>query len=554
MKKSKALLLFLLFFQVVGLSAALGADTPLLTWERGQQQSITLGGDTASKLWKLSLVDSSGLSRPFIRSSVNSAGFFIYSIDLDNDIKIGSYEVTTQGPDLIVTTVARVSVIPMTNYNPLQDPRGVGAIGVIAFTILSTFSGSNKKEDEPSNDGSVGSADTKFESKGDSNARDRISYSHSGLVRRLDHWRFFALSSAALRSKLLTRVLADGAYFQGLFGPLSLLLPFAAIIVGLSMGVSSELSQSLVPTSLGLFLIVIIIGIFDSLSGALAIGAFALCALIQGRVNSLTDLRTVLGLIFIAFTPILIASATRPLRRVRSEWSMWERTSDLLIAPLISGWAVHGMVLALDGYSHQINPIATQSNLVGLVAGASIALRYLIEDLAVRFTGARLAFLTPAPMPPESIDKFLKNLTVKAAIFLLFMNGFFGLSWQIFVATAILLLPSFLSRFSASLPNLPALFHIIPTGLPGIVFLTLCTVALNGWINSLPLVASDKSKTIAVLLCLPAFFYALLRLFARYPAPGDVLWYRRERFELLYKFAGVFVFALAIATTTGVIA
>lgn len=532
----------------------MSADIPLLTWERGQQQTITLGGDTASKLWKLSLVDSSGLSRPFIRSSANSAGYFIYSIDLDNDIKIGSYEVTTQGPDFTVTIVARVGVVPMTNYNPLQDPRGIGAIGVIAFTILSTFSGSNKKEEEPSNDGSVGSADTKFESKGDSNVRDRINFSQSGPVQRLDRWRFFALSSAALRSKLLTRVLADGAYFQGLFGPLSLLLPIAAVLVGLYMGVSSELSRSLVPTSLGLFLMVIIIGIFDSLCGALAIGTFALCALVQGRVNSLTDLRTLLGLIFISFTPILIASATRPLRRVSSEWSLWERASDLLIASLISGWALHGMVSALDGYSHQINPIATHSELAGLVAGACIALRYLIEDLALRFTGARLAFLTPPPMPPEGIDRFLKNLTVKAAIFLLFMSGFFGLSWQIFVATALLLLPSLLSRFSASLPNMPGLFQLIPTGLPGILFLSLSTIALSRWINSLPLIASDKSKTIAILLCLPAFFYSLLRLFARHPADGDVIWYRREKFKGLYKFAGVFVFVLALATTSGVIA
>ena len=42
-KRSKALLLLILLLEVAGLSAALGADTPTLTWERGRQQTITLG-------------------------------------------------------------------------------------------------------------------------------------------------------------------------------------------------------------------------------------------------------------------------------------------------------------------------------------------------------------------------------------------------------------------------------------------------------------------------------------------------------------------------------
>jgi hypothetical protein len=58
-----------------------------------------------------------------------------------------------------------------------------------------------------------------------------------------------------------------------------------------------------------------------------------------------------LALVFISFTPILAASAMRPLRRLKKQWSLWERVSDVLIAALLSGWAVKAMVISLDGFS-----------------------------------------------------------------------------------------------------------------------------------------------------------------------------------------------------------
>lgn len=531
--KSRALLFFLLFFslQLAGLSIAFSADTPSLTWERGREQTITLGGDTASKLWKLILVDSAGASLPFIRSSANSAGFYIYSIDLADGLNEGNYQIMTQGPDLRVSLVANVVVVPITNYNPLQDPRGVGALAVVAFTLLSLFSGTSKPDEEsndPNNsdgsdgesadDAALGSVDAEFEETGSAGGRDRWGYGAWGIVKSLDYLRFFATSSTSKKSRLMTRIIADGAYFQSLFGPLTLILPMAAIVLGLSLGMSSDLATSLVPTSVGLLLAIIIIGIFDSLSGAIAILTFALTALVQGLVNTLTDLRTVLALSFIAFTPILIASAMRPPRRAALQWSPWKQTSDVVIASLLTGWAVKSMILALDGFSHQKNPIAAQSNFFGLVAGVAIAVRYLLEGFSLRYVRARLAFLTPPAPPLDSMNRLLMNLTTKAGLFLLFTSGFFGLNWQIFMAATILLLPTYLARYSYRFPNLPVLFKLIPTGLPGLIFLTLTGIALSHWVNSLLLLTSDKTKTMVVILSLPAFIHSLLRLFGRYPA------------------------------------
>ena len=102
MKRSKALLFLIFLLQVAGFSTAPGADTPTLTWERGRQKTITLGGDTASKLWKLSLISSNGDSLPLTRTSANSAGFYVYFIDLADDFKAVSYtHLTLPTSDLV---------------------------------------------------------------------------------------------------------------------------------------------------------------------------------------------------------------------------------------------------------------------------------------------------------------------------------------------------------------------------------------------------------------------------------------------------------------------
>lgn len=505
--RARLLLLLLLFlaFQATGLSAALSADTPALTWERGRQQTITLGGDTASKFWKLTLVDATGKSLPFIRSSSNAAGFFIYSIDLADELREGNYQIMTQGPELGISLVANVEVIPITNYNPREDPRGVGAFAVIAFTVLFLLSARSQPAEEPADLLGAG-------------GQDKWSFGGLGIVASLDHARFFAYGHAAKKSKLMTRILVDGAYLQSLFGIFSLLLPIAGLAFGISMGLTSDLAKSLVPISLALFLVIIVIAILDSFSGAIALAAFALCALFQGQVNSLVELQTLLGLFFIAFTPILAACVTRPLRRGLKRWSLWQRVGDVLSAALLTGWAVKALVMALDGFSHQKNPIAMHSNLAGIVAGAVIVLRYLLEQLALGFTGNRLSFLTRLQIPEEKLNRFLQLLLIKAGIFLLFCYGFLGFSWQTFVATIILVLPLYLVRYSSNFPNLPMLFQIVPRRLPAVIFLSLAGFLLNNWINSLPLVASDKSKMLVIILSLPAFLLSLLQLLGRHPA------------------------------------
>jgi hypothetical protein len=164
-----------------------------------------------------------------------------------------------------------------------------------------------------------------------------------------------------------------------------------------------------------------------------------------------------------------------------------------------------------------------------------------------------MEYMTPAKVASQDLDSFLITQAVRAAIFIFFMFGFFGLTWQIFVAVAILVIPSLLKRFDSNLPNVPFLFQIIPGGIPSIVVMSFIGFAFSNWVNTLPLLAEDKTKTIVLITSIPGLVIGLLKLFGRSAKAGDTRWYRRENLKWLYRTGGPVMLAVATLITIGVI-
>jgi hypothetical protein len=554
------LLAVILLLLVTPIAAAL--DSPELTWDRGRQQSITLGGNTSSQLWQIKL-EGAGKSLKFDQSSKNKDGFIVYTIDIPQDLPVDRYKVLVYSQATDVSTVAYVNISPTISYDPLSDPKKVGVIAVIAFTLLTFFTGnrsesqSNEENQTESDDpSSLGSVDTAYMGVGATKRGrgDLLRIGRSKLTQQLDLLRHVFVSNTAPRSPLFMRILADSTYLQAISGLLVVVMPLIGIGLGISIGLDTNLNNSLIPTSLGLMIGILILALLDALAGLTAFVTYFLFVLLSGNISSFSDIQSLLGLSLLWFTPALAAGATRPLRRAASDWSAWERVTDVLVSTLITAWAIKGMVLAIDGFAKEKTQIATHSDLLALIGGGLIVIRYLLEEFATRFTPARLEYLSPPKVKRQDLDAFLLSLFVKALIFILFMIGFFGISWQILAATAILIIPEALKRVSNSFPNIPALFQIIPGGVPAIIVMSFIGTTFSNWANSLPLLASDKSKTIVVLCSLPGFVISLLKLFGRSPKSGDVRWYRRSSMKLLYRFFGPITLLIASLITTGVIA
>ena len=553
---SYVLLSFIFLF--IGSSAAQAVDVPDLSWERGRQQSVTLGGDTKSVLWNISL-EGFGQSLPFSRSSVNDAGFIVYSIEIPEKLPVGRYQIVVRGPNTADTTTGYVNVLNTVSYDPLSDPRGVGVIAVAAFTLLAFFAGnkseSESSEQEEEDSSALGSVDTNYQGikiKHRGRGDDSV-FVRSNFARTLDGWRHVAVLTMARRSPLTMRVSADGSYLQAIIGPLAIALPATGLALGAWLGIIGDVANSLIPTSLALILLIVIVGILDAFSGLLAFVSYLLVILARGGIDNVADIRTLLGFSLLLFTPSLAAGATRPLRRARDDWDAWERITDVLVSTLLTTWAIKSMVLALDGFARQKTELATHSTLIAVVGGSLIFMRYLLEEFVSRYAPARMEYMTPAKVASQDLDSFLITQAVRAGLFIFFMIGFFGLTWQIFAAVAILVVPSILKRFDSKLPNVPLLFQIIPGGIPSIVVMSFVGFMFSNWVNTLPLLAEDKTKTIVIITSIPGLVIGLLKLFGRSAKPGDSRWYRRDNMKWLYRTGGPVMLAVALLITIGVI-
>jgi len=175
-----------------------------------------------------------------------------------------------------------------------------------------------------------------------------------------------------------------------------------------------------------------------------------------------------------------------------------------------------------------------------------------LEDITSRLAPARLNYLVPTYKIPQEDSFYVASLVLKVSLFLLFLYNFLGFSWQLFAGLAILMIPQLLKRINSTFPNSPTLFQLLPSGLPQIVFMGLLGLFLSSWVNSLPLLASDKSKTIAIILAIPGLILGLLKSFGRAPLAGDDKWYCRPKAKAIYYIGGPILIAISTAQQLGV--
>jgi len=549
--------LTLLFAVFVGSGAAFAADIPTLTWETGREQTVTLGGSTQAALWKVELKGSTGALDEFSLSRSNADGYYVYTLNIPQNFTPGRYSIVTTGEGVGSNTVSYVNVVTSHSYDPLTDPKGVGTLAVLAFSLLTYFSSGGTDSSGQSSDSSEENANTLdanlestlFDRKGPLDYRE----GRSRYIRELDFRRYYAVSELATRSRVLTRVVADGTYLQALFGPFS----FIFVVAGIALGVISAHSlrpTEIVPHSLTLVLLLILLGVFDALAGMASGVTFFLFALFTGHISNLYFFRGAIGYVALGAAVVLGAGSIRPLRRERDDKYRWERLSDYLIVTILGGWAAKGLVLSLDGLTHQHLAIGKYAALLGCVAGGALFVRYIAEDVAFRLSPARVEYMHPTQLGRQSAGYFTAGLITRLLISSLFLVAFFGISWQMVATLALISIGPILSRVSAKFPNSSALYQVIPVGIPGLIFTNFVGIAFMHWVATLPLLSHDKTRTIAVLAALPGFVIGLFKLFGRHPKAGDTRWYVREKNRWIYRSLGPVFFTVAVLITIGRIA
>jgi hypothetical protein len=543
-----------LFLVLLPVSA--NAADPSLTWERSQMQQVEVDQVLSETINSLTLLGEGEELSFVLAPNLSASGRNVYQVLIPTAFKLGDYAVRAQLKDGSTQDLAIIRVVEFQSegYNPLEDTKTVTTLAVTFFAIVAMWGladspkrGREFEDDQTTLDttdgGSIG------------RSADAPRQFHRGLISSiyLDQLRSSWTILSNRFSPIFSRFISDSGYLQFSLGALVLVLP---IIGGLLGGLAFQDIQGnggITTPSFAIAAAIIVLGTFDAGAGFVAAVVFGLCALTSHRFGNVYDVRTFLGLSILWFAPSFIANATRPLRRSRVDSDNWERLTDIAVGTFISGWAVKCLVVALDGYAHLKLPLGSRASDLGLIAGFCVALRYLIEGYVNHKNHYYLAFLSPRDLNVQSSNSRLVGWFVKSIFFLFFAVSFLGISWQLWAALSLLMIPSLLKVIKERFPNSPRLFQLLPVGIPAMVFMTFLGKLYSPYVHSLHLDPASASRTIFVLSPLPGFILGLIKLFGREPKSGDKRWYLRESASGIYRIGGVALFSLYIALTFGIV-
>lgn len=485
------------------------------------------------------------------------------AISQPRSITLPTYDPLEQPKQVVDTTIAVIAVLGVVGLSA-----GVMAGGVPAPSPSGSGSGSgspdaqNKRAEDVGRhqgghvraartEGSLASVDASFTGLaavvGSAGLTDRWHIWRPPLTTHVDRSHHVTIASASRLSPLTARLLADNTYLRAIFGSGALLLPIAAVVLAV-LGVIGVNGLALAPSVMILGLITFI-GALDAMAGFAAFAVFTAGVAVSGGITGADSIRTLLGLGVIGFGPALIAGATRPLRRGRDDYDLWERLTDFVIIPLIGAFAVQSMVGALAGLSGYQLPIVSSANLIALIALIGLLMRVSLEEFAARAFPERLAAVSPAVNPTPGVLHRSIVAALRTGVFIFVAIAFIGTSWQLWAGAAIFAAAQACEIIAKYLPNNPRLFHAVPVGVPKLVLILLISLGISTAISLLITDGRDLARTSFVILMIPGLALAALGMFGKEPREGDTRWYLRDSMRVWYRIGGGTLLVTAVYLT-----
>jgi hypothetical protein len=354
---------------------------------------------------------------------------------------------------------------------------------------------------------------------------------------------------AAPKSPFSAKLVGESAYLRAILGSAFMVLPILSMLaafVGLQ-----QVSGSFLPPALGPIAVILVVGVLDGFSGLLGMLTIGVGLILNPGLATPSDLRMLLGLGLLGFAPGMLASAFRNLRRPEAitshQW--YERIVDLLVAPFLAGWATLGIVSALPALAGAQLPIQEHATVLAWCAAITMFVRVLLEEAAVKYFPQRSKELNPSDLLPPTMRQKVISLFLRMGLFFFVSMAFVGHCWQLYAGTIIFIIPSFVGLYREKFPNYPRLYHVLPSGLPGLGFALLIASASLVVLQSIFGETPEFAKIAFVLLPIPGLVLSLLAVIGRSPEAGDVRWYMRPHNLWIYRIGGLFVLIATLRLT-----
>lgn len=417
---------------------------------------------------------------------VDDQGLIVRAVDPAQTTDI----VEPGGPELLRALEAGAPL-----YDPTRFPAETAALAVAAAASVAAIgaaaraggsSGSSSSSSTANQDGAeleaVYDEDLAVEEEPEEGRGDRSRTWRHRHTATLDRWVVATGSATGSWVRLPARLLRESTWSRALFGSGAAVLWMMGIVLGFFWGVST--SWLALPPSFALLAAVVLLGIADALAGALAWVVLFSGALVTGSLTTVADGRTVMGLFVISIAPPLIASATRPLRRVFSGEStdLFDRIADYVVSSVVVVVAGSAMYLGLNGMaglevvSEELLPLFQVLLVVGVVS------RSLVEDIATHLYPLRTHQLSQVEFPTPGKTLSVLSVLSRAGAFVFVASSFLGWDIKLLIIVALFALPLLLMIWYDELPNSEFLFRYLPRGMAYWLVLTLIGIVTAAWI------------------------------------------------------------------------
>lgn len=254
---------------------AQASNLPLMTWERGKEQSIVLNGANTNDNWKIKLIGENNSSIELKKSSINPNGLVVYSAFIPIGFPIGNYSVEVFKSEEDFTKVAGVTIVEINTYEIIRIPLDLKIVifGLIFLLITIT------------------SVPRQSYSKINYLKKLNLFESNSNMMKVnfprqiFNYYRIRIQSEEKYQKSLFWNLIKrDSALIQSTSISLWLALPILATFIGLISGYISKNSLPEIPFYL--FLVIALVGIYDAYSGFFVGFGFASMQIIVGNVTS----------------------------------------------------------------------------------------------------------------------------------------------------------------------------------------------------------------------------------------------------------------------------
>ena len=346
---------------IVSTPVANAADIPVLTWEKGKEHNIVLGGNGIVKDWTIQLKSDSGIPLKFTQSREDERGFVVFSVAIPPSYPSGVYTVVTDSTQEGSKIVAGVRIVEISDYNLIQIPTKLFIILFTLIILISTLSMLRMQKYE------------RIEY-----LRGKLAVAPGGPVGFLYRFRESAIEEIH-RSIFKFQLIREGELLHKFSPTAWAVVPWVALGLGALVSANERLIQGVQLTPVLFYAGIAVIGLLDPFSGFMAGVGFAVVHCVTGDVSTVRAFMSLVAISVGWFAPGLISSLYSDALNKDSYPLLVKRFLPDVLASVIGGLVFFSAQLLTNSFADHPVPISTSGYLVPAIFSFLVFVRIQAE-------------------------------------------------------------------------------------------------------------------------------------------------------------------------------